>query len=98
MSAGILPALGAVFLDHPRHAARDQRVGELEVGRALVGAGGGGRVVAGAGRGGTRVEVLGPGERLADQLAADDSPVHLDQRAVGLTREEELREPGHDAG
>ena len=35
-------------------------------------------------------------ERLAEQLAADDHPVDLDQRAVGLVVEGHLADPGDD--
>ena len=47
-------------------------------------------VVSGAGRRRARVEVLRSRERLADQLAADDHAVALDQRAVGLVVERDL--------
>ena len=71
MSAGIVPLHRAVLLDRLADRARDQRVGELAVGRALVGAGRRRGVVARAGGRRPRVEVLGPGEGLADELAAD---------------------------
>ena len=44
------------------------------------------------------MEVPGPGERLADQLAAHHLAVPLDERAVGLAGEEHPGEPGHQAG
>ena len=41
------------------------------------------------------MEVLGGGERLAHERRADDLAVSLDERAVGLVREQCLRHAGH---
>ena len=46
-------------------------------------------------RRGTAVEIFVIRKVLADQLGADHRAVLLDQAAIGLVREEELREPGH---
>ena len=48
------------------------------------------RVVPVARRGRAWVEVLGRGERLADQRGADDLAVDLDERALGLVVEGDL--------
>ena len=45
---------------------------------------------------GRGLEVLGVGEGLADQARADDGAVALDERAVGLVGEGDLRDPGDD--
>ena len=94
-----LALLGAVLLHHLVHRLRDQRVGELQVGGALVGAAPTRsrrtrrRPPTGAG-----MEVVGRGERLTDELAADRLPVDADERAVGLAREEQLGDGRDHAG
>ena len=87
----------AVVLHGAVDRLRDQRVGELGVGRSLVRARRRCRVIAVAGRRRTRMEVFRLREWLADQRAADHAPVDGHERAVRLAREEHLREAGHDA-
>ena len=58
MSVGILPFAGPIFFTTLSTRLRDQRVGELPVGRALVGAGRRGGVVPAPARRGPRMEVL----------------------------------------
>src|SRR5262249_60595236 len=70
--------------------------GEVGVGGAEVRGGAGHGVVAGAGGRWPGVEVLRVRELLAEQRAADDLPVHLDERAVGLVVEGDLGHTGHD--
>ena len=79
----------AVLLAVGGDALLDRRE-QIGIGRAEVRARAGRAVVAGAGRRRAGVEVLRSGERLADQLAADDDAVALDQRAVGLVAERDL--------
>ena len=76
MSDGICPFVAPSSLTTWSDRLRDQRVGELEVGRTLVGARRGGGVVARARGRRPRMEVLRRGERLPDERAADHLPVH----------------------
>ena len=79
----------------PRDVGRDP-VDQLLVGRTEVRSRRGPGVVAAAGRRRPRVEVARRGERLADDARADDLAVALDQLAVGLVREQHLRQAGDD--
>ena len=84
--AGERGVLGAELLQVALHP-----VDQLLVGGAEVRAAGRQAVVAiVAGGRGAAVEILGPGEVLADQLRADDLAVGRDQAAVGLVRENDL--------
>ena len=75
--------------------ARGHGFGERGIQRALVGAAGGASVVrVGRGGRGTAPEVLRIGERLTDQLGAHRLAVALDQAAVRLVGERDLRDAG----
>ncbi len=99
MSDGICPLHRAILCSHLGPPPRATSVSaSLRLGRTLVGAARGGCVVPAAGGRGPRMEVSGPGERLADECAADHAAVDRHQRPVGLAREEELGESGDHAG
>src|SRR5579883_523535 len=77
----------------------DERVGELAIGRTLVGRAGGVGDIPRAGGRGPGVEVAHPGEPLPDEGAPDDAPVGAhDQRSVGPMGKQHLRESSNDPG